>query len=31
MSDFLHKMLQSSMDKEAKRMVFNGGVTEQGE
>ena len=29
MSDFLHKMLQSSMDREAKRMASNGGVTEQ--
>lgn len=27
--DFLHKMLQSSMDREAKRMASNGGVTEQ--
>ena len=29
MSDFLHKMLQSSMDREAKKMASNGGVTEQ--
>lgn len=29
MSDFLQKMLQSSMDREAKRMASNGGVTEQ--
>ena len=29
MSDFLNKMLQSSMDREAKRMASNGGVTEQ--
>ena len=27
--DFLHKMLQSSMDREAKKMASNGGVTEQ--
>lgn len=27
--DFLHKMLQSSMDREAKRIASNGGVTEQ--
>lgn len=29
MSDFLHKMLQNSMDREAKKMASNGGVTEQ--
>lgn len=29
MSDFLHKMLQSSMDREARKMASNGGVTEQ--
>lgn len=29
MSDFLHKMLQSSMDREAKKMASNGGVAEQ--
>ncbi len=29
MSVFLHKMLQSSMDREAKKMASNGGVTEQ--
>ena len=29
MSDFLHKMLQSSMDREAKWMPSDGGVTEQ--
>lgn len=29
MSDFLHKMLQSSMDREAKKLASNGGVTEQ--
>lgn len=27
--DFLHKMLQSSMDREARKMASNGGVTEQ--
>ena len=27
--DFLHKMLQNSMDREAKKMASNGGVTEQ--
>lgn len=29
MSDFLHKMLQSSMDREARKLASNGGVTEQ--
>lgn len=29
MSNFLNKMLQSSMDREVKRMASNGGVTEQ--
>ena len=29
MSDFLHKMLQSSKDREARKMASNGGVTEQ--
>lgn len=27
--DFLHKVLQSSMDREARKMASNGGVTEQ--
>lgn len=27
--DFLHKMLQSSMDREARKLASNGGVTEQ--
>lgn len=29
MSDFLHKMLQNSMDREARKLASNGGVTEQ--